>query len=134
MGGKRVLIVDDDALVLTSLDTMFKSNGYMTSTAGSGAKAIETLKREPHDLVFMDVIMKGMNGIDTLREIKRFAPHTTVVLISGYPEPDCILEALRAGAADFIVKPCEEEEIIARIEGAFRRSGSPGETGEPGRK
>ncbi|MHB9028855.1 MAG: response regulator [Candidatus Latescibacterota bacterium] len=121
MGGMRVLVVDDDALVLTSLDAMLRSNGYVTSTAGSGAKAIEMLKREPHDLVLMDVIMRGMDGIDTLREIKRFLPDISVIFISGYPEPDCILEALSAGAADFIVKPCEEEEIIARIEEVLRR-------------
>lgn len=121
MGGRKILIVDDDYLVLASLDTMLRSNGFETTTADSGLRALDILKKERFDLVLMDVIMRGMDGIDTLREIRTISPHTAVMLISGYSEPERILDALSNGAADYIVKPCDEEEMLTRIEQALRR-------------
>ncbi len=121
MAEKRILLVDDDILVLSSLDTLLKSNGYATVTASSGSKAIGVLRHASFAVVLMDVVMRGFDGVDALREIKKHFPEVPVILISGYSEPERILEALSAGAEDYIIKPCEEEEIIARIEDVFRR-------------
>lgn len=116
MNEKRILIVDDDEQVLTGLALMISSNGYATETAGGGARALEMMRRMTFDLVLLDVIMRGMDGIEVLREIRRLSPQTAVMLISGYSESERILEALRTGASDYIVKPCDEEELIARVE------------------
>lgn len=126
MNAKRILIVDDDPQVLSGLELMFSSNGYETGTAGSGANALEMLRAASFDAVLLDVIMRGMDGIEVLREVRRLAPRTAVILISGYAESDRVLEALRTGASDYIVKPCDEEELIARVEQTIARHQSPG--------
>ncbi len=118
--GRRILVVDDDYLVLASLETMLRSNGFDPVTAESGVKALDILRKESFAVVLMDVIMRGLDGIDTLREIRNLSPETAVILISGYSEPERVLEALGNGAVDYIVKPCDEDEMVSRIEQAFR--------------
>ncbi len=125
MNAKRILIVDDDPQVLSGLELMFSSNGYETTTAGGGANALEMLRAASFDAVLLDVIMRGMDGIEVLREVRRLAPRTAVILISGYAESDRVMEALRTGASDYIVKPCDEEELIARVEQTIARHQSP---------
>lgn len=122
MNTKRILIVDDDPQVLSGLDLMLSSNGYETDTAGGGARALEMVRTISFDAVLLDVIMQGMDGIEVLREIRRLAPQTAVMLISGYAESDRVLEALHTGASDYIVKPCEEDELVARVEQTLSRN------------
>ena len=81
----HVLIVDDEPSVLESLSGLFQQNGYLTSTAADGHKAIEQFKIRAYDLVVMDVLMEGMNGLDAVRQIRQMSPHQKVVFHTGYP-------------------------------------------------
>lgn len=121
MNAKRILIVDDDLQVLSSLETLFLSNGYHTAVAENGIRALQMIRKKMYTLVILDVIMRGMDGIEVLREIRRVSPLTEVILLSGYADTARVFEAMRTGASDYIVKPCEEEELIAKVEKTLNR-------------
>ncbi len=114
----RVLVVDDDPLVLRVLKEVLQAQGCLTSTAGSAPRALALLEAHSYDLILSDIRMPGPSGLDLLREVQIRQPGTPVVLITGYASVETAVEALRNGAADYLSKPfrlSEIEKVLARV-------------------
>ena len=116
--GRRVLIVDDSATIVASLGTMLRSAGCRISEAPDAETGIEAVRRENPDLVFLDIVLPGMNGFAALRLIRRdpLARHTPVIMISGNEQATEQFYAKRIGADDFMKKPFSRHEVFARME------------------
>jgi two-component system response regulator AtoC len=107
----RLLVIDDDDGVRQYLDELMSREGYQVFLAVSGEDALAGLSESRPDLVILDVILSGMDGLETLRRIKKLLPAIPVVMLSGHGQARTIVEAMQLGAADFIRKPFEVEEL-----------------------
>lgn len=112
---KRILVVDDEAVVRKSFCRIFAKSDVQVETAPSGHLALEALQQTPFDLVVTDLKMPGMNGIEVLRAIKVLQPEVPVILVTGYSTVDTAVEAMKCGALDYISKPFTPEEIREKI-------------------
>ncbi len=115
--GRKILIVDDDRLNIRILGGILKSEGYTLAEADSGERALELYATFRPDLVLLDVMMPGIDGFDTCRQLKReygdkCAP---VIFITAKSESDDVVEGLGAGGADYLPKPFKPKEVLARI-------------------
>ena len=108
---ENILIVDDEKSILDLLSVVFKKEGYGVKTASSGAKAREILEKEPVDLVITDIKMPQTSGMDVLKFAKDLNPETPVILITAYGSIKQAIDALKAGALDYVVKPFDVEEL-----------------------
>lgn len=113
----RILLVDDDRLNLRILAGILKLEGYQIGEASSGEAALEIYESFKPDLVLMDVLMPGINGFETCRELKRRHPEDAapVIFITAKSESDDIVEGLAAGGVDYLPKPIRPKEALARI-------------------
>ena len=112
MAGEHILIVDDEHAIQTSLRGVLEDEGYRVTTVGTGADALRVLADEAPDLIFLDIWMPGLDGLDTLGEIKRLRPEPAVIMISGHATIDTAVKATRLGAYDFIEKPLSLEKVL----------------------
>ena len=117
---RRILIVDDDDLVRETFDSFFEGN-YVCNTASSSDDALAHLATADYALVISDIQMPGRNGIELLREIRTRYPDTAVIMVSGIDRPQRIRDALRLGAFDYLIKPCELEVLGFCVERALER-------------
>src|SRR5574338_96193 len=117
-----VLVVDDEAGMRNFLERGLKSRGVRVEVAGSAEEGARCLAATHFDVVVLDIALPGKPGIDWLRELKAggFAGH--VVLITAYADMETAIEALRAGAADFILKPFRLDQMINALERCFENS------------
>ena len=112
-GRKRVLVVDDEEGVRELLGEVLEDAGYSCSRVQDGLRALSRLASETrYDLIFSDISMPGLDGIDLLRTVKSVAPVTPVILVSGNYEWELGLDALRLGAADYLYKPVKRAAIL----------------------
>jgi len=118
-----ILIVDDETSILKSLSGILSDEGFETMTATNGYEALKTLESESPDLVLLDIWMPGIDGIDTLKEIKKKFPETQVIMITGHGTFETAVNATKIGAFDFIEKPLSIDKVIVAINNAlnFRR-------------
>ena len=100
-----VLIVDDEELLVKSCAQILSSEGYTIHTEGRGRNALDTVRRQRPDVVLTDLMLPDMDGLALLKEVKKLAPETLVVMITGFATVDSSVEAIRAGAYDYIPKP-----------------------------
>ncbi|MEI9478316.1 MAG: sigma-54 dependent transcriptional regulator [Deltaproteobacteria bacterium] len=115
---ETVLIVDDDKSIRYSLKRMMEGS-YAILTAQNGEEALEQVRREPPDLVVMDIKMPGRNGIDVLKEIKSIDPKSLVILMTAYGTTDTAIEAMKYGAFDYVLKPFSIPQMKGLIEKAL---------------
>ena len=115
-----VLIVDDDELVRMTLSVLIGSFGYHCLVAGDGIEAIAVLKSTAVDLVFSDIVMPGMDGLQLLNHIIENYKETDVIISTGYHEKASYSEVIKAGAIDFIKKPIDQAELEAKLARAVR--------------
>lgn len=115
-----VLIVDDDELVRMTLSVLVSSLGYHCLVAGDGVEAIAVLKSTAVDLVFSDIVMPGMDGLELLAHIIENYKKTDVIISTGYHEKASYSEVIKAGAIDFIKKPIDQAELEAKLARAVR--------------
>ena len=124
---KDVLIIEDDARIREILNNFLTGEGFLITEAGDGYKAVSLLAQKRFDIILLDMMLPGRLGgdiIDALRkETENINSQTPVIVISAKNEIETRLEALRAGADDYIVKPFDFNEVLARIEAVLRRSG-----------
>ena len=112
----RVLIVDDAAFMRMMVKDILSKNGYeVVGEAQDGAQAVEKYKDLRPDLVTMDITMPEMDGITALREIKKIDPNAKVIMCSAMGQQAMVIDAIQAGAKDFIVKPFQADRVIEAI-------------------
>lgn len=113
---KKILIADDALFMRMMLKKMLTEAGYKEfAEAADGKEACELYQKEKPALVLMDISMPNMNGIDALKEIRNIDPEALVVMCSAVGQEAIIVEAIEAGAMDFIVKPFKSEQLIEAI-------------------
>jgi two-component system chemotaxis response regulator CheY len=112
----RVLIVDDAAFMRMMLKDILTKNGYqIAGEAPNGLKAVELYKLEKPDVVTMDITMPEMDGIQALKEIKAIDPSARVIMCSAMGQQAMVMEAIKSGAKDFIVKPFQPERVLESL-------------------
>ncbi len=122
MAGEHVLIVDDEPAIQSALRGVLEDEGYRVTAVGSGAEAIGVVGDEAPDVVFLDIWMPGLDGLDTLAEIKRVRPETAVVMISGHGTIETAVKATRLGAYDFIEKPLSLDKTLVILDRALEHA------------
>ena len=138
MSSVMILIVDDDVSVTTSLSLLFKQAGYRTRTAGKPAEALGQVERESFDLVLQDMNFSrqttGEEGLKLLAEIKERRPELPVILITAWGSIELAVMGVKAGAADFVTKPWNNEQLLQAVETALGLAGAPGASGDLSRE
>ncbi|MHC1725630.1 MAG: response regulator [Syntrophobacteraceae bacterium] len=117
----RVLLVDDEREFIDTLGERLESRGLSVSKAESGNEALEKIQEENIDVVVLDVLMPGKDGVATLKEIKSIKPLLEVILLSGNATVEAAVEGLKQGAFDFLLKPTEVTDLMEKIALAFKR-------------
>jgi two-component system response regulator HydG len=107
-----VLVVDDLKSVRRALGGILGDEGYKVVLAEDGYQAIEAARKTPFDLVFMDIKMPGINGVQAFREIKKIDPEAVVIMMTAYSVEDLVSEALGEGAYAVVYKPFDIDEIV----------------------
>lgn len=123
---RKILVVDDDESILQVFEYGLADAGYKTVLVTSGFEAIEKVKKEKFDLMFLDVRMPRMNGVETFRMIKKIAPDAKAVMMTGYRVDALLKEAFEMGAHACIYKPFEMEEIVSIIKKIFEEPATTG--------
>lgn len=117
----KVLIVDDEKDFVAMFSLRLQAQGEKVSTAYSGKQALEVLSQAPIDVVILDIRMPGMDGIDTLKQIKTKHPLVEVILLTGHGSTETAVEGMKLGAFDYLMKPAEFEEIAIKLDAARKR-------------
>jgi two-component system KDP operon response regulator KdpE len=118
----KLLVVDDDAAVRRALHTTLYGLGFDIAEAATGEEALALCRIVRCDAVLLDVNMPGKSGIETCRELRRIMPRTAILMLSVNDDQERKVEALEAGADDYVTKPFHMRELTARIRSALRRS------------
>jgi two-component system KDP operon response regulator KdpE len=118
----RILIVDDDASVRRALHTTLQTLGFSTSEASSGEEAMVFARTTPYEVVLLDYNMPGMDGIETCRQLRRLLPQIAILMLTVRNSEDDKVQALEAGADDYVTKPFHIRELTARVRAAIRRA------------
>jgi DNA-binding NtrC family response regulator len=101
----KILVVDDEPDLVLVLSNFLSKEGFKVYTAHTGEQAIEKVKNNPIDLVLLDIAMPVMDGIETLKQIKKIKPDINVIMITGYKDAEKVVQAFRLGAYDCLFKP-----------------------------
>jgi len=115
----RILVVDDEESHRIMLRAVLKGEGYEVVEAGDGSEAVRAVEQEPFDLILLDIRMKTMGGIEALTEIRKISPLVPVLIMTAYASVKTAVEALKAGACDYLTKPLDIEELKVLIEKAL---------------
>lgn len=112
----KVLIVDDAAFMRMMIKDILVKNGFeISGEAQNGLKAIELYKADRPDVVTLDITMPEMDGIQALKEIRAYDPNSKVIMCSAMGQQAMVMEAIKSGAKDFIVKPFQSERVLEAI-------------------
>ncbi|HSY67635.1 MAG TPA: sigma-54 dependent transcriptional regulator [Edaphobacter sp.] len=121
VGSPRILIIDDEHAIRESLDTLLTLEGFSVSSAGDGPSGMELLSRNEYDLLLLDLALPGQSGIDLLPRIVEMQPNLPVIMITAYGTVGNVVDAIRAGAENFVQKPWDNEKLLADIRAAVAR-------------
>ena len=117
-----VLLVDDEVPFVETMTKRLEKRDLNVNTAFSGREALEVLdKNRNTDVVILDVKMPSMDGIETLREIKKLFPLTEVVMLTGHGTIESAIEGMKRGAYDYLLKPCEIDQLMLKVEEATQK-------------
>jgi two-component system chemotaxis response regulator CheY len=120
--GKRVLVVDDSPFMRMLVKNILTASGYeVAGEAGDGKQAGDAYRAVRPDLVTMDLVMPGVDGIGALREIRRLDAAARIIMVTAVGEHIKVLEAMREGAAGYVVKPFQAEKVVKELEAALGR-------------
>jgi DNA-binding response OmpR family regulator len=112
----KLLIVDDEKAMRVSLAEIFTLRGAQVATAADGREAVELLNQRDFDLMLLDLKMPGMSGIQVLEVAQKVRPGTVVILLTAHATLDSAISAMRRGAHDYLLKPCEPRALVAGVE------------------
>jgi two-component system KDP operon response regulator KdpE len=121
---RRVLLVDDEPNLVDAVRLYLEMEGYVILTAMSGQEALDKLRDLLPDVVVLDVMMPGMDGFETLREIRKVS-NVPVIMLTARGEEDDKVRGLRLGADDYVAKPFSQRELCSRVQAVLRRAESP---------
>ena len=112
----RVLIVDDAAFMRMMIKDILQKNGFeVVGEASNGIEAVDLYKKEKPDVVTMDITMPDMDGIEAVKEIKKFDSDAKVIMCSAMGQQSMVMDAIKSGAKDFIVKPFQADRVLEAI-------------------
>ena len=114
----KVLLVDDEPHFVKLLAERLAGRGFNVETAGGGSEAIDKAKDEPFDAIVLDLLMPGMDGLQTLKQLKEMNPDLQVILLTGHGTIEQGVEAMKLGAMDFVEKPADFQELLEKIKKA----------------
>jgi two-component system cell cycle response regulator CtrA len=118
----RVLLVEDDTTTAKSIELMLKSEGFVVDTTNLGEDGLEIGKLYDYDIVILDLMLPDMDGYEVLRRLRAARVNTPVLILSGLAEPDNKIKGLGYGADDYLTKPFDKGELVARVNAIVRRS------------
>ena len=121
MQSVKILLVDDEERFLATTQKLLTKKGYDVSTANSGSKALELLDQKTIHVVILDVKMPGMDGIETLKAIKKQHPMVEVIMLTGHATVESAIQGLKSGASDYLMKPADIDDLVNRAEDAYSR-------------
>jgi DNA-binding NtrC family response regulator len=120
-----ILVVDDEPVVQDAVRWLLRAQGYDVDTAGNGEEALSRIAQHEFDVVVSDIKMPGLNGLDVLERSRALKPNLSVILMTGYASLETAIEALRLGAADYLRKPFELDDLTVSVERALRAHRPP---------
>jgi two-component system cell cycle response regulator CtrA len=118
----RVLLVEDDATAARGITLMLKSSGLVVDTTDTGEEALELVKHYDYDIVVLDLMLPDMEGYEVVRRMRSAHMETPVLILSGLSRPEAKVKGFGMGADDFICKPFDKSELVARMQAVVRRS------------
>ena len=118
----RVLLIEDDLTVARGLSLMLKSGGAVVDHCDTGAEALELARHYDYDIVLLDLMLPDMEGYEVVRRMRAARINTPVLVLSGLSRPQAKVKAFGAGADDFLCKPFDKTELLARMQAVLRRS------------
>ncbi len=119
MEKRKALVIDDEQIVLDSVATLLRDEGFDVDVSLSGRKGLDWAIERKYDVVLSDIRMPDIGGIRLLRDVKRVYPSLPVIMITGYASVNSAVQAMKLGAADYIEKPFEPEQLIASVNRAL---------------
>ncbi len=122
----KILIVDDDTRILTIVRRNLEARGYAVASATTGSEALRQLAMEEMDLVILDLMLPDVDGMEVLRRMRQITETPPVIVLSARVEGPTKVEALDSGADDYLTKPFDMEELLARVRAVLRRESSRG--------
>ena len=117
----KLLLVDDDPFILEGIGEDLESNGYQVTRASNGETAVDLLETTQFDLVITDLVMDSTDGIQVLKKTKELNSETQVIILTGFGDIESAIEALRSQADDFLLKPCESQEMLFRVKNCLEK-------------
>jgi DNA-binding response OmpR family regulator len=118
---QNILIVEDEVDLALGIRDALQHSGFRADVVHDGKLALEHLKKGAYDLVVLDLMLPGMNGLDVLRELRSVRQDTRVLILTALASEDDLIKGFQAGADDYLSKPCSPRELVARVEAQFRR-------------
>src|SRR6476659_10237295 len=116
-----ILVVDDEEIMREVLETLLRREGYEVGLASSGEEGLELARTMPFDAALVDIMMPGIDGIQTLDELKRIDEDLAVIIITAYASVESAISAMKAGAFDYITKPFKNDEVVVVVRNAMER-------------
>src|SRR5213076_901266 len=116
-----ILVVDDEEIMREILETLLTREGYDVRLASSGQEGLELARALPFDAALVDIMMPGLNGIETLDELKRIDEDLEVIIITAYASVESAISAMKSGAFDYVTKPFKNDEVLVVVGNAMER-------------
>ena len=117
----KIMLVDDEERFLSTTSKLLSRKGFEVMTATGGNEALDILQTHNIHVIVLDVKMPGLDGVATLKEIKRRFPIVEVIMLTGHATVESAIDGLKSGAFDYLMKPCDIDELISKAEEAFRK-------------
>ncbi len=117
----RLLLVDDEDDFRTTLASRLRKRDFDVTDVENGYRAIEEVKKGKIDVAVVDVKMPGIDGLETLRKMRTVEPLIEVILLTGHASVESGIEGMRLGAFDYLIKPCDINDLVVRIDDAYQR-------------
>ena len=117
----QVLLVDDEEGYVNVLSNRLRKRGFDVTGTFSGTQALQALRNNEFDVAVLDLKMEDMDGLEVLKIFKRMDPHMEVIMLTGHGSQTAAVHGIEMGAYDFLMKPCEFESLLKKIQSAYRK-------------
>jgi DNA-binding NtrC family response regulator len=117
----KVMVVDDEKDFVEMLSLRLNETGEKVTSANSGQECLDALEKDDTDVVILDIKMPGMDGVETLREIKKRFPLVEVIMLTGHGSTESAVEGMKLGAFDYLLKPADFDDLSTKLDAARKR-------------